>query len=177
MAQLLGSQFPYHFQCNRIELQHTAVIPQCIFDADWRRWVGGPVAAPAAVIKDHQVAFARQTLGNHVEMMLSDNPSQLLKLRRCVKIRSDPPYNLSGFLIQDCQDIGFPAVKDYVVRLKTHISLVIPFIGSQIAHAVHMQVIAHTSVRCAQVGVAEQHVLGGLVKSQFVKMLADGPFP
>ena len=40
-----------------------------------------------------------------------------------------------------------------------------------------MQVIAHTSVRCAQVGVAEQHVLGGLVKSQFVKMLADGPFP
>ena len=146
MAQFLWSQFPDHLQCYRVKLQHTAVITQGIFYTDGSRWIRHPVSAPAAIVKYHQVAFAWQTLGDHVKMMLANDPAHFFKLRRSIKIRSDTPYDLAGFLIKDCKDVGLSAVKNNIFRFEPHISLVIPFIRSQVAHAVYMQVVAYTSV-------------------------------
>ena len=99
-----------------------------VLRTDGCRRVGNAVAAPAAVVEYHQVSFARKALGDHVEMMLADDPAQLLKLRGGVEVRSDAPYDLAGLLVQDCQDVGFAAVKDNVLRFKAHVALVVPLV-------------------------------------------------
>ena len=81
MAQLLGGELPHHFQCYRIKFQDTAVIALRIFRAEGRAGIGHAVAGPAAVVEYQQVAFPGQAFGDHVKMMLADDPAQLAELR------------------------------------------------------------------------------------------------
>ena len=52
-----------------------------------------------------------------------------------------------------------------------------PLVRPQVAHAVHVQVVAHAAVRGAHVRVAGQHVLRRLVEAQLVEVVGDGPLP
>ena len=146
MAQFLWCQLPDNLQGYRVKLQHTAVIAQSVLNTDRSRWIGNPVAAPAAVVKYHQIAFTRQPFRNHMEMMLADDPAQLFQFRCGIEVRSDAPYDLSCLFIKDSQNIGLPTVKNNIFRFKPHITLVIPFVRAKVAHAVYMKIVAYTAV-------------------------------
>ena len=177
MIKLLRCQLPYNLQCNRVELQHTAVIPKRILGAVSAARIRNTIASPASVVKHHQVSFSRKTLRYHMEMMLSDDPSKLPQFRGRIEIRTDFPYDLSAFLIQNGKDIRLTAVKDDIVGLKAHIPMLIPFIRAKIAHAVHMQIIADTTVTGTHIRITCQNIFCGLIEAQLIKMIRNRPFP
>ena len=80
------------------------------------------------------------------------------EIRRRVEIRSDFPDNMPGFFVKDCQNVGFAAVKDDVIRLKAFVPLVIPLVRPQITHAVDMLVIPDPAVGGAQIRITGQDV-------------------
>ena len=138
-------------------------------------WVRVTVTTFTTVIEYQQIAFSRQSLRDHVEMMLTDDPSQFAKFFRLGKIRSDLPYDLSGFLADDRQNIGVSCIEDQVVRMESLISCIIPFVLSENGYAVDMHPV--TTGFSVKSRITEQNIFGSFIKIKFFKMIRSTPAP
>ena len=108
-----------------------------------------------------------------MEMMLSDNPAQLFQLWCRIEIRTDFPYDFTAFFIQNRQNIRFTAIEYDIIRLKAQISVIVPLIRPQIAHAIHMEIISHTAVTGTHVRITGEDILCGFIKAQLIKMIGN----
>ena len=138
-------------------------------------WVRVTVTTFTTVIEYQQIAFSRQTLRDHVEMMLTDDPSQFAKFFRLGKIRSDLPYDFPGFLADDRQNICISRIKDQVVRMESLISRIVPFVLSENRYAVNVHPV--TTGFSVKSRITEQNIFCSFIKIKFIKMIRSPPAP
>ena len=94
------------------------------------------------------------------------------------KVRTDLPYNLTGFLVGNCHDVRFTSVPNDVVRMETFIAIVIPFVWPEGAHGVNVHPVTEFTIFGeVLVRVTEENVLRSLGEAQFTEVFAYTPFP
>ena len=110
-----------------------------------------------------------------MEMMLTNNPAQLAKLLGLGEIRSDLPYDFSCFLADNCQDICISRIEDQIVRMKSLIPFIVPFIFSENRYTVNMHPVSSGFSMKAR--ISEQNIFCSFIKIKFFKMIGSAPAP
>ena len=178
----MRSVLPHDLEGNGIEFQNTGVVALSGLHADGGAGVGIVVTGPAAVVEHEDVAGTGQTVGNHVGMMLTDDPAEGVFRMADAVVGADLPHDLAGFLADDEDDVGFAAVHDDVVGMEAFITGIIPFVGSEGGHGVDVHPVAETGSAvdegtAAVVGVTGHGVAGGFGEAHFLHMIGGLPFP
>ena len=174
VAEVHWAALPHDLHGHWVELDHAGVVAMGVVVAGWSCRVWRAVASPAAVVKDEDVASARQALRNHVGMMLADDLADLFGFAGAV-VRTEFPDEFVGLFVENGDDVGGAAVKDDVVRMETFVAGVVPFVWPQHAHAVDVHPVAKAVGH--QVWIAGDGVFGGFVKAQLVEMVMNAPIP
>ena len=174
--RLIRRVAPFDIERHRVDLKDPRIVAPGIFHPVRRRRIGGAVPGPAAVIEDQNIARPRQSLGDHMRMVLADNPADVLQLRFAV-VRAELPDDLAALFIDNGDNVGFARVPDNVVRMETRVAGVIPFVRSQRRHGVDVHPVPHPAAAGAHIGVITQRRTRRVVKTQLVEMIAAAPFP
>ena len=68
-------KFPNNLEGNRINLQYTGVISEGVIMTGWGAWVRDAVSGPTTIVKNKNISFTGKSPGDHMGMVLTDNPS------------------------------------------------------------------------------------------------------
>lgn len=90
----------------------------------------------AAVVKEEDIALAGQSAGDHVHMMLADDLADVLQILAGFKIRPDAPNDVTGLAVDDEGGVEDTHIRNDIVRMKTLIAGIVPFIRPQIIDVV-----------------------------------------
>ena len=175
---LLALAFPHDLERGGIELDDARVVAANRLAADLGELVRQTVASPTAVVVDHDMTLARQTLGDHVGVVRADDGAEQAKLRGLGEVGADLPYNLAGLMGDDPHHIALAGVHDDVLGVEALVALVEPVVRAQVRCAVHVEDVTLTrGTSMLGVGVAEHCVLGGFVKTELVEVVEHVPLP
>lgn len=61
-------------------------------------------------------------------MMLTNNLPNATQFAAFRKIRTNFPNNFSALFANDCKDIAFSCIPDNIIRMKTFITSIVPFV-------------------------------------------------
>ena len=166
---------PRDLERDGVELQNARVVAVDGVGAVGRDGVGRVVSRGTAVIEDQQIALAGKALGDHMKVMLADNPADLFLGIAAVEARAEFPDDLARLFGDDGQDIGVAAVEDEVFGGKALVAAVIPLVGAELRDAVDVQPVA--AGLAAHGGIVVERLFGCLVKAELFKMLRRAPLP
>ena len=166
---------PRDLERDGVELQNARVVAVDGVGAVGRDSVGRVVSRGTAVIEDQQIALAGKALGDHMKVMLADNPADLFLGIAAVEARAEFPDKLTRLFGDDGQDIGVAAVEDEVFGGKALVAAVIPLVGAELRDAVDVQPVA--AGLAAHRGIVVERLFGCLVKAELFKMLRCAPLP
>ena len=107
---------------------------------------------------------------------MTDDLTNGLYLCIFTEIRTQPPDYFSCFLTDNRQYICISGIPDQIIRVETHIPLIIPMIRAQNRDRIDMQPV--TCISRLLIGrITEQRILCRIIKSQFFKMIGSLPLP
>ena len=176
--QVTTFQFPNNFQCNRVDFYYTRVVTQVNFCTIFTHSVWNAITSPTTVVEDQDVTFTWQTFWNHVAVMLTDDLADFTQFFAYSKVRTDLPYDFTGFFADDCHDICFTSIPDDVVWMESFVALVIPFVWPQYAHCINVHPVTHfTVLSVVNVRVSEQCIFCSFGEAQVFKVFVYRPFP
>lgn len=133
--------------------------------------VGCTIPGHAPVVEKEDVAFTGQTFGDHVRMVLPNDPTQ----RMVLIIRSEHPDDVACFFVGDGGDAGLPAAPNDVVGVKALVAIGIPFVGSERRHRIHVHPIP--DIASHHVGVSMHGISRFFAEAKIVEVFAAYPFP
>lgn len=142
-----------------------------IVDALWSGGVWCAITGHTAVVEEKDIAFTGQAFGNHVCVVLADDPTQVVVLITGTHV----PNDFTCFAIGDAGDAGLAAAPDDVIWVKTFVAVGVPFVGAECGHGVHVHPVTH--IACDHVGVAMHGVAGFFAEGEVIKVFAACPFP
>jgi len=170
-ASFLGGVLPNDFEGERVKFDDAGMVAFGMVDALWGSGVGCAVTRHAAVVEEEDVAFSGKTFGNHVGVVLANDPTEFAVLI----VGTDVPNNLACLFVGDAGDAGLATTPDDVVGVETFVAIGIPFVGAEGGHGVHVHPVAH--VAGDHVGVASHGVAGFFTEGEVVEVFAANPFP
>ena len=93
-----------------------------------------------------------------MRMVHTDDLTDHSQLAALGEIRTHLPNDFAGLMADDRQNIGLAGVPNNIIRMKSFITLVIPFVRSEVACAVNVHPVRLTAAVMMIIWVTEEDV-------------------
>lgn len=169
---------PNNLEGGWVDFEDTAVVTDVNLGTVNAHAIRQAITSPAAVVEDQDIAFAWQTLWNHVNMVLTNDLADAAHFLGFGEVWTELPNDLAGFFVDDGEDVGFTCIPDDVVWFEAFVACIVPFVRPKVAHGVDMHPVTEFTVLGEMlVRVAEENVLCSLGETEFTEVINDSAIP